>query len=669
MRNAILTCTALVLLLPPVSAARAQEVALFRLTDFWAYLELKYRLDEISNKSTGVETIVDDTRFQIELGGSSTSYIFHPRLLHMRVAGSLLSDRQNIAREQISLLSGDADLSRSSREDLLLNLDATFRFLKDKPYPATVSYVRDNPIVSTGVEGTFTQENERIGLNFELRDVLPFNLLLDASQFWSFGESLDRVVDISNDRVSLQANKTISRGNRLRFDYVSTDQTSRNGDPRRPIQEITRRAERLALTTNSRLGSDDQLRIDQTASFNRRDEPDVTDILFSPRIHWIHGSMWESRYRYNFSQTERPESDFENRTESLGASIHYSPSGKFEGQISTDFDRSNDVDRLSQKARGISGRANIKRDTAVGQFNLSMGLGYRLDDRVSESPLVIVEEEPVLMVGTAPVPLSRNFVVAETVIVRNATGTQTYIEGFDYFLSELGSTTRIERIISGSILDGETVLVDYEAETGGTFEYSQVDQDLSADFRFARFHSIFFRYSSSKQDLQSGVPTLPFNSVEAYEIGLREQIPLRWGGAQLSGEARYLRQDEDINPFNRTSLSLSIQAPLSQKLKLNASVSRNLVDNLLSEEDSDLTVFNANVTWLALRSLTIRAEGNYAEDTGGTILRSNTRWKLTANWRYRRVSLRLDSRYVEQRQGDINNDHFELWLQIRRDLF
>jgi hypothetical protein len=282
---------------------------------------------------------------------------------------------------------------------------------------------------------------------------------------------------------------------------------------------------------------------------------------------------------------------------------------------------------------------------------------------------VIIEEEPVTFVGTAPISLSRDFVVAGTVIVRNATGTQTFIENVDYLLSEFGSTPRIERIISGSILDGETVRVDYAAETGGTFEFSQINQSLSVDFRFARFHNIFFRYDNRRQNLQSGSPTLPFNSVEAFEIGLREQIPLRSSGVQISGEARYLRQDEDINPFNRTSLSLSIQAPLSQKLKLNASVSRNRVDNLLSEEDSDLTVFNANVTWLALRSLTIRAEGNYAEDTGGTILRSNTQWKLTANWRYRRVSLRLDSRYVEQRQGDINNDHLELWLQIRRELF
>jgi len=668
MRNVILTCTVLVFVLSAF-AARAQEIAPFRLTNFWAYLELKYRLEEISNKSTGVETIIDDTRFQVELGGSSTSYIFHPKLLQMRIAGSLLSGRQNIAREQTSFLSGDAVLSRRSREELLLNLDATLRFLKDKPYPATVSYVRNNPIVSTGVEGTFTQENERIGLDFELRDVLPFNLLLDASQFWSFGESLDRVVDISNDRVSVQAKKTISRGNRLRFDYVITDQTSRNGDPRRPIQEITRRAERLSFTTNSLLGSDDQLRINQTASFNHRDEPDVTDILFSPRIHWIHGSAWESRYQYNFSQTERPESDFENRTESLGALIHYSPSRKFEGQISTDFDRSNDVDRLSQNARRISGRANIKRDTAVGQFNLSMGLGYRLDDRVSESPLVIVEEEPVLMVGTAPVPLSRNFVVAGTVTVRNATGTQTYVEGFDYFLSEVGSTTRIERVISGSILDGETVLVDYEAETGGTFEYSQVDQDLSADFRFTKYHSIFFRYSSSKQNLQSGVPTLPFNSVEAYEIGLREQIPLRWGGVQLSGEARYRRQDEDINPFNQTSLTFSVQAPVSTKLKLNAAVSRNIIENLLSDEDSDLTTFNANLTWHARRNLTIRADGNYNEDTGGTIFRSNSRWKLSAQWRYRKISLGMDTQYRRQRQGDLDNDHFEFWVRIRRDMF
>jgi len=669
MRHAILICTALVPLMLPVCATRADEVTAFRLTDFWAYLELKYRNDQNNTESTGVATEIDDTLRQIELGASTTSYIFHPKLLRMRIAGSLLSDRQNIDREQISLPPISADLSRSRRDDLFLNLDATFQFLKDKPYPSTISYFRNNPIVNTGIEGSFKQETERFGIDFQLRDILPFNLSVNAFQDSSFGESLDRVVDHSSERVSVKAKKSYSPGNRLTLDFETSNQESRNGDPRRPIQETIRRAQRVAFVSSSRLGSEDQFRLDQSASYNRRDEPDVTDITFSPRLRWIHASTWQSRYRYSFSQSERPESDFKNRAEAMSASIHYSPSQYFNGSIRSDFDRSDEVDRLSQSAQGVSGRANIKRDMALGQLNVTMGLGYRLDDRESESPRVIIEEEPVTFVGTAPIPLSRNFVVTETIIVRNLTGTQTYIEGVDYLLSELGSVTRIERLLSGSILDGETVLIDYEAETGGTFEYSQVDQSLSADFRFARFHSIFFRYLNTRQNLQSGFSTLPFNSVEAIEVGLRERIPLRWGGVQLFGEARYLRQDEDINPFNQTGLTLSIQAPVSQRLKLNASVSRNIIENLLSDEDSDLTVFNANLTWQVRRNLTIRAEGNYDEDTGGTVLRSNARWKLGAQWRYRKISLRLDTRYEKQQQGDLNGDHYELWLHIRRELF
>jgi len=668
MRNVILTCTVLVFLLSAF-AARAQEIAPFRLTDFWAFLELRYRVDQVNNKSTGVESSIDDTRYQVELGASSTSYIFHPTLLQMHIAGTLLSDRQNIFRERTLLPVADANLTRSSRNALLVSLNATLNFLKDKPYPATISYLRDNPIVSTGLEGSFTQETERLGFDFQLRDVLPLDLSLNASHQWSFGESLDRVIDNSIERVSMKAKKIFTPGNQMLLDYETSVQESRNGDPRRPIQETIRETDRLTLTTNNYLGSKNQVRFDQTSSIVRRDEPDVTDINFSPVVRWVHNPKWESTYRYRISQTERPESDVENRTEALSASINYSPSMKFNGLMRAEFDRSNEADRLSQNARGLNGQASIKHKTSVGQLNLSLGLGYRLDDRVSQSPRVTIEEEQVAFVGTAPIPLSRNFVVAGSVIVRNATGTQNFIEGVDYLLSEIGSTTRIERTISGSILDGETVLVDYEAETGGTFAFSQINQSVSANFRFAKFHNVFFRYDNSRQDLQSGSPTLPFNSVEAFEIGLREQIPLRSSGVQISGEARYRRQDEEINPYNQASLSLSVHAPLSSKVKMTASVSRSVVDNLLSPEDSDLIAINANLTWQPGSNLSIRAEGTYDKDTGGTILRSNTRWRMTAQWRVRKISLRLDTWYKKQIQGELDNDHYQLWVQIRRDIF
>ena len=669
MRKVILACAGLVQLCLPVCATAADEVTAFRLTDFRAYLEFKYRNDLIDNEATGVETEVDDTRQQIELGASTTSYVFHPKLLRMLIAGSVLSDRQTIERERITPTQSGPILSSSTRDEVFLNLDANLQFLKDKPYPTTISYIRTNPIVRTGVEGSFTQESERFGVDFQLRDVLPVDMSVNAFQDSSFGESLDRVIDFTSESVTVTARKYFSSGDRLSVEYENSSQVSRNGDPRRAIQETIRQAQRVAVTSTARLGDGDQLRIDQTASINRRDDPDVTDINYVPQIRWIHSDSFQTRYRYSFSQSERPQSDFRNRTEALNASLHYSPSDDVNGFIRSEFDRSTEDNRLSQDSSGLSGRANFRHNTSNGQLNISLGVGYRKNARESQVPSIVVVEEPLTFSGTAPIGLARDFVITETIIVRNETGTQTYIEGLDYRLIQIGSVTQLERLIGGSILQDETVLIDYEAETGGTFDYTQENTTFSADYKFAEYHNVFFRYLNNRQDLTSGFSTLPFNSIEAIEVGLREQLPLRVGGIKLFGEARYLRQNEDINPFDQRSLLISVQAPLPFRMNFNASASRNIVENRLSDEDLDLVVYTANLTWQARRNLSIRAEGYFDEDTGGTVLRSNSRLKFGVQWRYRRVSLRLDARYEEQEQGDFANDHFELWLQIRRELF
>jgi len=662
-------CVVLVSILLPAIASAQEEVDLFRLTNLQAFIELFYRKSITGNQATGIETDIDDFRQQIEIGVSTHSYVFHPKLLQIRLAGSLLSDRQDISREQISLPPNGTERSGSSQKQVLLNVDTTLQFLKDKPFPTTFSYLRENPVVRTGLEGSFTQTTERYGVDFQLRDVLPVSLSINTFRDSSFGESLDRIVDFTSDRVSIKSRKSFSSGDRIALNYEISSRNSRNGDPRRTIQETLRRSRNMALTSTWRLGSRDQFHIDQAANFNRRDNPDVTDINFVPRFGWIHSSTLQSRYRYSFNQSERPESMFKIRTEAASAALHYSPTQESRGFIRANVDRSAEKDRLSQNAQGLSASGNYKRATRIGQLSLSLGLGYQRKDQESLVTQIGVIEEPVVLVGFNPVSLSRDFVIGDTVIVRNETGTQTYIEGVDYRLSEVGSQTQIERLINGSILDGEIVLVDYEAETGGTFEYSQIDQTINADFKFAKFHNIFLRYRNNKLTLESGFSTLPFNSVKSVEIGLREQIPLRWSGIQLYGEARYLEQDEDINPFNQKSILVSLQAPLPHRLKLNVSASRNIVDNLNSVEDADMSVFNANLIWQARRNLNIRVEGYYDEDTGGTILRSRSKAKLVVQWRYRQISVGMDAKYERQQQGDLKNDNYELWLRIRRELF
>jgi len=357
------------------------------------------------------------------------------------------------------------------------------------------------------------------------------------------------------------------------------------------------------------------------------------------------------------------------RTETANAALRFTSKKGFGARVGANASRSTETDRLLQNSHGLSSSANYTNTSRVGQLHLSFAYNYDRNDQVSQVPQIGVIEEAIVLVGTVPVNLSRDFVIAGTVMVTNETGSQTLIEGVDYRLVEIGSRTQIERLIGGGILDGETVLVDYEVQTGGTFEYSQSGQMAGVDFKFAKYHNVFVRYRNNEQKLEAGFSTLPFNSVRSVEIGLRERLPLRWLGLQLDGELRYLHQDEDINPFEQKSVLVSLQAPLPYRLKLNISASRNIVDNLNSVEDSDMIVFSANLDWQTTRNLTVRGKVYYDEDTGGSILRNTTRGELRAQWRYRRILIQMSAKYENQQQGNIKGDSSELWLRIRRELF
>ncbi len=84
MREFVLTCVVLVSILLPAIASAQEEVDLFRLTSLQAFIELFYRKSITGNQATGIETDIDDFRQQIEIGVSTHSYVFHPKLLQIK---------------------------------------------------------------------------------------------------------------------------------------------------------------------------------------------------------------------------------------------------------------------------------------------------------------------------------------------------------------------------------------------------------------------------------------------------------------------------------------------------------------------------------------------------------------------------------------------------------
>ena len=666
----VITCTAALLMLLPISKSVAHEGKIFKLTDFSGQMEIKNLFRTNDNQSKGVETNVQDFNREMELGLSTHGYIYHPYMFDFDIGGGIEFSQSNSDRKQSFLTANDSIKTRSDIESLLWNMNLFMQFLKQKSYPVTLSYSRNNPTIQTGIEGSFTQINENYGLNMQLTGLLPVNLFLNATRNTARGETLDRIIDNTYDRVTFKADKRFTNSKRASFSYELTQMDSRSGDPRKPIRETQRLSHRTSFDSNWRFGSRDQFFLMENASYNWSNNPDVMNLSLEPNFRWQHTSKLASNYRYSFLQTERPESDFRTKLQSATASVRYTPTSRLYGNLAIDGDQSTQSKGFMQNSYGSNIHVKYTRPVFLSsELGLSGGLDYQFKDREASLAQIDILEESHRLTGTAPITLAKEFVVSGTVVVRNETDTQTFMEDVDYRLINVGSQMQIERLIGGSILDGETVLIDYEIETGGTFGYSIFNQNFSADLTLAQYYKLFLNYRGSDQTILSGIPTTPLNSVKSVEVGSRVDLPLRWQGAHVGGGARYTYQDENINPFSRISLDAYAQVPLPYQLNFRINVRYSLNDNFNSDEDQNLIAVNGNLNWRASQNLKVTAEGYYDEDDGGAVLRSRTEATLRANWRFHRLSLSVETKYRNQVQGNLEKDELSLWLVVRRELF
>jgi hypothetical protein len=174
-------------------------------------------------------------------------------------------------------------------------------------------------------------------------------------------------------------------------------------------------------------------------------------------------------------------------------------------------------------------------------------MGTNRNDQEAAADTIEIFDERVTLVGAVPVPLNNTFVLEETVAVTNLTQTQTFVEGLDYRLVTIGSTTTIERIITGAILDGEEVLVSYEFQTGGTTAYRDDRQQVGVSLSFIIYINVFANWSNVDNSIINGDPTLPLNDVTSLDTGVSVNVPFATSWS-VGGQILYRRSDETISP-------------------------------------------------------------------------------------------------------------------------
>jgi hypothetical protein len=252
---------------------------------------------------------------------------------------------------------------------------------------------------------------------------------------------------------------------------------------------------------------------------------------------------------------------------------------------------------------------------------------------------VQVFSEPVILNDTTPAPLANESVVAASITVSNEARTQVFVEGIDYRLLEVGLGTSIQRLLGSNILDGETVVADYEYRTTGTAEFKAFNSNLRASVNFLEYFRARVGYSFADTTVQSGELKTPTNNRKIFDVVLNADFPVgRWS---LTGEYRFKDHDADISSSKQNSLAIGTSTNLFRSMRFDLSAGISRVDNEESIEDIDQITFRLGLSGRVSRRGSFSYDASYLRDVGGSLAREQLQHQLQYQWRYRLVSFSL----------------------------
>lgn len=646
-------------------ACQAEEIAPFRLTGIEGHVLVDYLFDGLSTGQSGVAAAASEqaqSNLREEIFVMSHSYVYHPNFLTLDIGGGPI-------RQDTGL---DIGGNETRAGKTLYNFTGRANFLRDKPVSGSLFYDHLNPTVSVAPGEIMVQESNRYGLDFSMSNAalgLPFNLGYVRTQ--TQGSGAGRVLDDDLEQLNFNISRQIGKLGSTTLQYQTADQISRSGSLSLPIQATTTSSQGLNLDTRLQFGSNQQYDLTNHVSFNRRQatlaatsQPDQSDSAFLLDLR-----ARPSRQMNLFGAYSRNSNDqgFNAQVaQSLSGGVSYLPQPDLETSVGMRLERS-DAEQYALRSESIDGAIRYKHALWLGELQLSYGAKFDRRDQQASNPLVDVLDEPVTLSGTSQVALSHPHVVAGSVVVTNLTQTQTYLENVDYLVIVVGAETRLQRLASGSILDGEVVLVDYTYDIGGSYASTQLDQTLSLNWNIARNIEAYFRWFDSMPEVSSGVASFQLNEVHSVLLGMRAETPLSFGFS-VGGSYELEDRRETISPYRRVAGDLFLQTtePLFGFANLRLTGRRSNVTYDLSAQDVDLTGYELRL-WTRRFGIDLTGLLSYEEDLGGPTARSRRDASLNAVWRERKVTVTAALIHSHELQGDYERNHSMLRLTARRD--
>ena len=635
------------------------DIAPFRLTSVDGHLTARYLLDDQEYGSTASEdSFVDRTTWETELFLGTKSYVYHPGFLNMDIGGGPLLVQQTY----------DSNGGTNDNGETLFNFLGRLNFLDLKNYPFSVFYERSHPSITTGISGRFLTEQDRYGFAGKLHDLWSgSNFRVDLVRWDINGSGFGNIVDEDTEDNTVTFVQDYRSQDRIELKHHWSRRDSTSGSLGLPIQQAIITLDDSEVRATNAFGRDGNFIFSQFfRQLNQKTETlsvsELENRIYAANGRWNLSEASGVLLRYNLNDVDRVGSN--SRSQDIDMRYTREASEYLSYDAGLEFTRLEQIG-FNQDVAGARGSFSYSRPFGAGTLGFAGGLRMDRTDQASESDTIQVFDEPVILTGTTQVALANDFVISGSVVVSNATQTQTYVEDLDYRLIVIGSTTLVQRLIDGNITDGELVLVDYRYQTSGTAEFDTLGSNLSVTLGFLEHFTAFSRLTRRDSSVSSGQLTVPLNDLQSIEIGATMNLPLVIGWT-IEGQIRHVDQDEEISPYVRDSVDIGLTGSLPGSLKMRLSGGLTQVDFENSVEDVDQVNYGLVVSGRLFRRLQFDLGSRYLLDTGGTLERRQLQHRLNLQWVYRQVRFALRAQLSDETLGASDRRYTQVTAFVTR---
>ena len=538
-------------------------------------------------------------------------------------------------------------------------------------FRSTVYYDLSNPSISTSRTEQYVQSVEKYGVNASIREsVLPFTTELDVFRQTQKGQGAVQTINTSTEQFQLRTYYNLGKKGFGQFDYTNKQYTSENGEVNSTINKQETFSESISLNTMLKLGEKRQFDFNNLITYITQDNlPDRQDLMWMPGLSWTHSAATSSFYQFNFMDSEIEQIETKTRSGRVSILSSLTKSISATGDIHSE---SIETVGLSNKVEGFGGNLKYSKPLSFGLLSLNAGARYDETGRETTQNKITRVAESVRLDGTQRVALSESHVLLVSKVIHESLARQyiTLVPGLDYEIElPAGGVGQayIRRLGTANLASGESVLVDYEYQTGGNVEYSSLNRNYRAHLKLFDYYSVYYTYSDTGKKSKKGFSTIPLYSLRFQELGFRVDHPFLLDTLRLGGEVVRSEQDDGISSYVSRNYEAFMQMRVFSDARLNLTGSRYLQDYEFLNENVDVRRQSVKLTMQPLQRASLILEIKNEKDVGGSVVRRIKTKLVTGLWRIRQLTLSVNGSSIFETQGANERENNTLMFRLNRE--